>query len=1294
MDIHVDFLDEAKKVTMTFGRMNPISVGHEKLANKVMKIANSKNSEPRIYLSHTQNSKKDPLNYDKKISYAKQAFGAAVKKSKDKNIVSILKALEKEGVEDVIMVVGSDRVNAFRTFVNKYNGKDFTFNTIKIVSAGARDPDASGVEGMSGTKLRSLAAKGDEKTFSSGLASKLSSSQKKKMYKDVRSGMKIKEEVELDELAWYSKALAKISQMAHPKGYEKIVKAYADGMKNKDHYNHPSSWASDLARQHDIAPRSLIMYINKLVQKGALPKELQAGDYQFDHLADWVDVEEKRKEILKNGLLAFLKKHEEKELQENRMKELHDYIAKGMSAADIAKKMELDLKTIKALMDDPDLDNVTDDEIDDFIDDADPEDLDPDAEDDVEVADVIFPDDEDEIENGDDEEDEEEVNEIYDALLNERVLNFQQRQKIAMRMKRLAPRMARIRKIRAKRMASPEKLKFRARKGAMSLIRKKVAGEEGLKYSSLSRATKIAIDRKIEKRYPGQKLRKMVDAFSRKILPKMRKKETARIKALRAKKESFDMTDTDTSFENFIINEQFEEFVEARGRKSAYADQGDAGDDNIIYQMRKVLALRGQFTTKFQDGSSAKVSEKDARKVLNMYSKVRLPKEKQAMIKRMMKSKKNFEAELAGKPNIPLTRKQVLTKHMRKEEVEVDEISKRTKQKYLDKAVPDHHKMFTGKKAATKNKMDRRRAAIQKVSKAVKGKRHYADYDSKTKQYSREDRDIEWLDEASGAGVNHRTLASKGLIHKSMAGHQFMKRGQNSDFYAQGTGDKISGVIRRNDGKWVHVQADDPRTGKVGVGKMHKFKVTRHAGEDVEVWDKPMPDSKKQGKLSSAQKAKAKARAQKAGRPYPNMVDNMWASNESIKEKLDKSNPNYWKKGAPPPPKNPRRRPPIKGRNVNIKEDVDIDESFELFLEYPHGVSTDHPVAVPTSHIAPVSSALVGNDEDPSDRDSKRKVDTLLRLGLVPRDELQKYRRALRDKDAALKSPELRAKVGNLLDRLLKISTSDKAIYSKLRMKAGEKDVKEAETALDRRHERQKDALAIRHARQKAAADVRGVRKKAMESLERKSKDSGIPFDILEKVFDREEDLNRGFERVNSFIAGGKAREIDSDLLEVMTPQRKLQKFMDRPFGPKDRASGSSDKPKSSGFVRMKKKGQMTIMNVPSDQVGKYKEKGYYPVQEKLNNAGEEGTDKLTNRYKKDTPGQTEGHTLAFDYVMKPRIAPTAREIVMQESQPNKFTSETVLITRMNKDGEVKEMRCPKDKVQEYLARGWKRKSD
>lgn len=49
---------------------------------------------------------------------------------------------------------------------------------------------------------------------------------------------------------------------------------------------------------------------------------------------------------------------------------------------------------------------------------------------------------------------------------------------------------------------------------------------------------------------------------------------------------------------------------------------------------------------------------------------------------------------------------------------------------------------------------------------------------------------------------------------------------------------------------------------------------------EEEVWDKPMPDSKKQGSLSPEQKAKAKARAARAGRSYPNMIDNMWASKQ------------------------------------------------------------------------------------------------------------------------------------------------------------------------------------------------------------------------------------------------------------------------------------------------------------------------------------------------------------------------------------------------------------------------------
>lgn len=52
-----------------------------------------------------------------------------------------------------------------------------------------------------------------------------------------------------------------------------------------------------------------------------------------------------------------------------------------------------------------------------------------------------------------------------------------------------------------------------------------------------------------------------------------------------------------------------------------------------------------------------------------------------------------------------------------------------------------------------------------------------------------------------------------------------------------------------------------------------------------EVWDKPEP-SKDSKELTPAQKAKAKARAEKAGRKYPNLIDNMWASKNAMLQKL------------------------------------------------------------------------------------------------------------------------------------------------------------------------------------------------------------------------------------------------------------------------------------------------------------------------------------------------------------------------------------------------------------------------
>ena len=195
-------LKEAKNntVVFSFGRMNPVTIGHEKLVNKVKSVAKSNNADARIYLSHTQNNKKDPLSYKDKFRFARKAFGSIVIQSKARQVFQIAAELEKSGYKNIIMVVGSDRVSEFQTILNKYNGKDYEFDSIKVVSAGERDPDADGVEGMSGTKLRGIAKKGqfddykDEKGkkqygFKSAAASGLSDKDKMAMMKLVQKNL-------------------------------------------------------------------------------------------------------------------------------------------------------------------------------------------------------------------------------------------------------------------------------------------------------------------------------------------------------------------------------------------------------------------------------------------------------------------------------------------------------------------------------------------------------------------------------------------------------------------------------------------------------------------------------------------------------------------------------------------------------------------------------------------------------------------------------------------------------------------------------------------------------------------------------------------------------------------------------------------------------------------------------------------------------------------------------------------------------------------------------------------------
>lgn len=174
-----------KKVVFSFGRMNPPTIGHEKLVNKIKSEAKTRGADARLYLSHTSNKEKDPLTYDEKAKYAKKAFGI-FKKSRARTIIEVAKELEADGYTDIVLVFGEDRDAEMVNLIKRYNGKDFNFNSINSVSAGKRDPNAKGVEGISGTKLRELAKTGKIGDFKKALASKLSDREKTAIYNQIR----------------------------------------------------------------------------------------------------------------------------------------------------------------------------------------------------------------------------------------------------------------------------------------------------------------------------------------------------------------------------------------------------------------------------------------------------------------------------------------------------------------------------------------------------------------------------------------------------------------------------------------------------------------------------------------------------------------------------------------------------------------------------------------------------------------------------------------------------------------------------------------------------------------------------------------------------------------------------------------------------------------------------------------------------------------------------------------------------------------------------------------------------
>ena len=205
--------ETSEVLTVAFGRFNPPTVGHGKLLSAAKKA--SQGGDLKIYPSRSQDPKKNPLDPDMKISFMKKMFPDysenIINDDEMRSIFNVLTTASEGGYKDVNIIVGSDRQAEFENLATKYNGDLYDFENIRVISAGVRDADAEGVEGMSASKMRKAVVDGDFDAFRRGTPKDLNDGDTQALFDAVRSGMKVKAKKEVKEMC-------EIAPKCDPKG--------------------------------------------------------------------------------------------------------------------------------------------------------------------------------------------------------------------------------------------------------------------------------------------------------------------------------------------------------------------------------------------------------------------------------------------------------------------------------------------------------------------------------------------------------------------------------------------------------------------------------------------------------------------------------------------------------------------------------------------------------------------------------------------------------------------------------------------------------------------------------------------------------------------------------------------------------------------------------------------------------------------------------------------------------------------------------------------------------------------
>jgi len=185
-------------LTVAFGRFNPPHLGHLQLMDTAAGAAEAEGSDYMIVPSRSQDAKKNPLDADTKVTIMRSMFPQHSERIANdvstRTIFDVLKKAHNDGYANVRIVGGADRVKEFEKLSNDYNNSLYQFDNIEVISAGDRDPDSEGVEGLSASRMRLAASEGDFKTFRAGMPPDMKPKDARAIFDTVRQSMGVAED--------------------------------------------------------------------------------------------------------------------------------------------------------------------------------------------------------------------------------------------------------------------------------------------------------------------------------------------------------------------------------------------------------------------------------------------------------------------------------------------------------------------------------------------------------------------------------------------------------------------------------------------------------------------------------------------------------------------------------------------------------------------------------------------------------------------------------------------------------------------------------------------------------------------------------------------------------------------------------------------------------------------------------------------------------------------------------------------------------------------------------------------